>query len=59
MQAPRQITQIIAYGVGAVVLMALAGCSGMEGGTGSLSMAKASAAKPKDGKLALPGDYKS
>jgi|CXWL01.1.fsa_nt_gi hypothetical protein len=40
MQTPRQIAQIIAYGVGAVVLMALAGCSGMEGGTDSSSMAQ-------------------
>ncbi len=59
MQAPRQIAQVIAYGVGTVVLMALAACSGMEGRTGSSPMAKAVAAKPKDGELALPGAYKS
>ena len=58
MQAPRQITGIIAYGIGAVVVMALAGCSGMEGGAGSLSLAKASMPKPKDGEFALPSEYK-
>ncbi|MDP1946449.1 MAG: hypothetical protein Q8L77_03025 [Nitrospirota bacterium] len=52
MQTTRQITQIITFGIGAIVLMALAGCSEMEGGAGSSSMAKASAPKPKDGELA-------
>ena len=58
---PRQTTQMITCGIGAVLLMALAGCSGMEGGVGSSSRAKAKAStpKPKDGELALPGDYKS
>lgn len=59
MQTPRQITQIITFGIGAMVLMALAGCSEMEGGAGSSSMAQASMPKPKDGELVLPGDYKS
>lgn len=59
MQTLRQITQIIAYGVGAIIVMALAGCSGMESGTGSSSMAKASTPKPKDEELSLPGEYKS
>lgn len=59
MQRPRQIGQVITCGIGAIVLMALAACSGMEGGAGSSSMAKASTPKPKDGELALPGEYKS
>ncbi|NOS80775.1 MAG: cytochrome P460 family protein [Nitrospira sp.] len=45
--------------MGAVVLMALAGCSGMENGAGSSPMAKVSTPNPKDGELALPGDYTS
>ena len=59
MQTPRPITQFIAYGVGAIALMVLAGFSGVESGTGSSSMAQASTPSPKDGELALPGEYKS
>jgi hemoglobin len=49
------------FTVAMIGTLSLGACSSMDSGTGSSSssMAKMSAAKPKDGELALPADYKS
>lgn len=47
MHRPGHITQMIACGNGAGELLVLAGCSGMEGETDSLSRTKVSTLKPK------------